>query len=218
LTTTPLGFSDSALGYAPNGRHILFFRENLTTFTSTLYVVRADGSHPVRLSPKSVGVLDLDFNDGAAGSWAPDSSHVAFAGIAKQGGGTATGLYVVGIDGRGFTRITPPGMGALSASWSPTGSWIAYSSNLHGDTQVYISHPDGSGRRQLTYPVGGYAIGLTPMWSPDGRWLLFQRGYWKGDPVSYDLAIVGIAGGAITHVADLPGWTSYRWGTAPPTN
>jgi hypothetical protein len=54
------------------------------------------------------------------------------------------------------------------ASWSPDGKWIALHVGSGGSHNLYLIHPDGSGRRRLTR--GG---GEMPSWSPDGRYIAY---------------------------------------------
>jgi Tol biopolymer transport system component len=50
------------------------------------------------------------------------------------------------------------------------------------------------------------------VWSPDGTKFLFQRIDRGG---SVDLLTVSANGTGLSKVTDLPGLTSYAWGTAP---
>ncbi|MCX7880647.1 MAG: PDZ domain-containing protein [Ignavibacteria bacterium] len=54
--------------------------------------------------------------------------------------------------------------------WSPDGKWIAYISDKSGETEVYISKPDGTGEIQLTNNAKTYRYFLK--WSPDSKKLL----------------------------------------------
>lgn len=70
-----------------------------------------------------------------------------------------------------------------SPTLSPDRKWLLFvgSSRIHGDmftylnTDIYISRPDGTDLRQLTYHA---ADDLSPVWSNDGRHIYFvsQRG------------------------------------------
>lgn len=57
-----------------------------------------------------------------------------------------------------------------SPVWSPNGEWIAYISDKSGETEVYISKPDGSGEIQLTNNAKSYRYFLK--WSPNSKKLL----------------------------------------------
>jgi Tol biopolymer transport system component len=65
------------------------------------------------------------------------------------------------------TAAFTPFLGGLSArdlEFSRDGRWIAYV--RHPDGTLWRSHPDGTERRQLTFPP---ATAMLPRWSPDGQ-------------------------------------------------
>lgn len=55
-------------------------------------------------------------------------------------------------------------------SFSPDGKQVAFVSERGGDADIWIAQPDGTQARQLTR---GGSVRSTPMWSPDGRELLY---------------------------------------------
>lgn len=73
---------------------------------------------------------------------------------------------------KGLTRnITKtPNVHDRAPVWSPDGKWIAYLSDKTGETEVYISKPDGTGEIQLTNDAKTYRYFLK--WSPDSKKLL----------------------------------------------
>ncbi len=53
---------------------------------------------------------------------------------------------------------------------SPNGKHIAYISDESGETEIYIMHPDGSGKEQITNDATTYRYSLK--WSPNNQYLL----------------------------------------------
>ena len=59
-------------------------------------------------------------------------------------------------------------------AWSPDGDWIAYIKRTPGTPvqNLWVMHPDGSGRRALTKQTGR---AFTPAWSPDSTRIVFSH-------------------------------------------
>jgi Tol biopolymer transport system component len=74
-------------------------------------------------------------------------------------GDTASRLLLMGSDGFG-------------ARVSPDGRWLAYASDASGGLQVYVAPLDGPQARYQVSTDGGFS----PLWSPDGRRLMYARG------------------------------------------
>ena len=200
-TTLPGGF-DNGYGYSPDGSRILYAR--FVNEHGTLFSVRPDGSDPVQLSPPALSVIDLGFFDRVGADWAPDSSRVAFAAFDQSS--RKTGLFVVNADGSGLRRIIPPGVGALSAQWSPNGALIAFSSCC-GISHAWVVHPNGTGLRRVTP-----SRFLTPVWSPDSTKLLLNS---RDRNNQTSLWTVNTDGSGLSKLTDTTSFAQIAWGSAP---
>jgi Tol biopolymer transport system component len=168
--------------WAPDGRHLAFTRyaERNRAFTSSIVVMRDDGTHRrtigrVRVGPHAHRLIYI-----GEPVWAPDGKHLIF---------TKTRL-----DRRAFYRpslvsITKRGTGrhlvarnAASASFSPDGSQIAFSStkDRHGSEcyeectyhgEIYVANADGSHSHRRT---DTFANDQAPDWSADGQRIVFS--------------------------------------------
>jgi Tol biopolymer transport system component len=99
--------------------------------------------------------------------WSPDGEQIAFT--RAQGGisvVSADGTNVHAVPGLSSARFRDAG----DSTWSPDGSRIAFAAKF-GDAQIYTARLDGTGIRRLT----GEGRNYYPDWSPDGRWILFER-------------------------------------------
>lgn len=210
VTVTPAGYDEFPIGYSPNGARILFNRVSDNN-PHILFAVNPDGTGLLQLSPSDLSVVDNEFFDSVSADWSPDGSRVAFAAAWRDGHGRGTALYVVNADGSSLHRVTPAGVGALSAQWSPDGHLIAFSSKRRADAQAWVVHPNGTGLQEITNATDG-STSQTPVWSPDGTKLLFQRIDRLGEEA---LWTVNIDGTKLTKVTDIPGDASYTWGSAP---
>jgi Tol biopolymer transport system component len=92
------------------------------------------------------------------------------------------GLYVVGVDGRGFRRLAGP---AWLPSWSPDGRRLA---SVQGDSGDVVVTQVDTGQASVV-GSGHRTVDATPSWSPDGTHLAypgpgavsFERDVWIAD-------------------------------------
>ena len=114
--------------------------------------------------------------------WSPDGQRLAFIADEGEFGDGVDGLYVIGSDGAGLTRI---GDTTAAATWSPDGEELAFAS-IDGDAPIiYAVRPDGTGRRTVwrgepndptVWSSREPSRVSQVSWSPDGSELLFLEG------------------------------------------
>jgi TolB protein len=174
--------------WSPHGDLIAFESYVSTGIVETSFidivVARADGSRVVNLTNRVL--------HGSTGpAWSPDQRQLVFSGYAKA---LEPGeVYVIDADGSNLRRLTsrsmPDAGASWSASWSPSGQLIGFVSNRDVNGEVYVMKPDGTGQTNLTqHPAGDFAphdfFGSVahgvPVWSPDGRKMVFQSERYGG--------------------------------------
>ena len=154
LTNSPTG--EGGPIWSPDGARILFDSDRDGTNFSELYVMDADGSNVIRLSPPDIT------GNAMWPAWSPDGRRIAF--------GSDAGVHVVNADGTGAAQITTTGSGGF-LNWTPDGDRLIFASFQLGSSDIFAVNSDGSGLTNLTdHP----ADDSWPMLSPDGQRILFN--------------------------------------------
>jgi Tol biopolymer transport system component len=142
----------------------------LSTRAQGIYTMHPDGSNLTQLTSASTEQIPYGYS--------PDGRKILFIQGDTEG---SNNLYVVNADGSGTTQINQPGSTLdccfQNADWSPDSQSIAFvafdSVNRWGDGMaVYIARASGSDVRRLT-PSGQFSA--QPAWSPDGKWIAYQK-------------------------------------------
>jgi Tol biopolymer transport system component len=156
---------------------------------TSLYLMQADGSGHVRISPQhqTVGLYD----------WSPTGDRLAVTYYSHNAYGK-DGVHVVDADGRNERLVAAD---ALYPRWSPDGSRIAF--RTHGG-DVYTAAPDGTDLRRLTSAA---ADELNPEWSPDGR----QIAYRVDSPTASELWLMRLDGSDKRRIPGVTSVDEYRW-------
>ena len=111
--------------------------------------------------------------------WSPDGRLIAFQ---SRGADDLLHIYLVRPTGEGLRPLTTPSGGDVgedSAAWSPDSRWVTFTGDADGDDDIYVIRADGKGLRQVTDTPSDEA---SPSWSPDGKRLVFGRG-WPDNPI-----------------------------------
>lgn len=113
------------------------------------------------------------------GDWMPDGSGLVFST-------QRTGRFEIWQqsfrDGLARMVVTPdafpgePSLFLVQGAISPDGRSLAYVRFAPAATRVYLTALAGSRPVQLTSEAAIGSVDDGPMWSPDGRWILFRRG------------------------------------------
>lgn len=123
--------------------------------------------------------------------WSNDASALVYFSAPEPGEPQGTIWSIPALGGSPRRVIASIGGGDVSS----TGRLTCFSL-VDGHIQLMTSALDGSGARSIVRSDAGYH--RYPRWSPDGRWIAYQR----GDGVRDDIFVVSASGGAarqLTH-------------------
>ena len=191
--TTVLGIAPA---WSPDGTRLAFAargeRAGQGEPTSTLYVVRADGSGIERSVPLPWTVYDL--------AWSPTAEDWLFVGESPD---AEMSVHALSSQGDGGEEMVELFDGALAADWSPDGSQVVV-----GDYQsriLLVVGRDQEPRQVAQLPLQPVEVA----WSPDGTHVAvavassIRQGYSTG------LYVVTLQTGELTTVVRDEGWLGW---------
>jgi dipeptidyl aminopeptidase/acylaminoacyl peptidase len=161
-----LRYMNSGAAFSADGRFIAFAAKS--GGQDALYVYDLNRG-------KVTKRLKFDLNGIMTPTWSPDGSRVAFTGL----DGGVSDLFVTDLDGK-LTRLTRDRYADLMPTWSPDGSTIAFTTDrettdldvlMYGNMRVGLI--DVASRHIEVLPLQDGGKNINPMWSPDGRKLIW---------------------------------------------
>jgi len=160
---------DAEDAFSPDGKWICF--TSMRTGDGDIYVMRSDGSSPVRITtaPGYDGG-PFFYPEGKRLVYRSDRHHndmlqIFVADLAFDEKGNITGM-------KSEHQLTDDGFVNWGPYWYPDGHHIFYATSRHGHTnyEIYAMRDDGSHLLRITFTDGA---DILPVFSPDARYLMW---------------------------------------------
>ena len=159
LTSNPTENPVSAVALSPDGKYLAYSDK-----TGTYLRLMSTGEvHPLLSKHTDVQFL----------SWYPDSTQLLASWPSLPT--NKVGLWEVSILGGSPRQLSEEGW---SASVSPDGSQIAFLKIAgFGETgeEIWLMRGDGTDQRKVVSASDDRSVFASPVWSPDGRWIGYQK-------------------------------------------
>ena len=151
--TSDVGWTDYP-AISPDGKILAYASDRSGDGNLDIWIQQIPSGPPVRLTRHAADDVDPSFS--------ADGSRIAFQSSRPEGG-----IYVVPTLGGDERLIVERG---FSPRFSPDGKWIAYGVSESPGSQIYVAPATGGPGTKV---APGFYLARAPVWSPDGRDLLF---------------------------------------------
>ncbi len=201
-TTEPMAFDDDQArvnaSWSPDGNWFSYF---------------LPGAEVIRVVQPATGrSYDLPGTLGDPVTWDPAGGALATLELKPDGQQVLAHLVRLDLATGQRQEIGDAGMADRESAWSPTGDWLAvtrrdWTGGYPSKTQIWLMRADGSEARPvLADPDVQF---LAPVWSPDGRFLMFKRYSSSQTFVHPEVWMLELATGRTSQV--LPSATQVVW-------
>jgi TolB protein len=201
-------------GWSPDGKKIAFDSDRADRpGRGEIHVMDSDGSNVRRVSTlPAYAMSDL------APRFSPDGRRLVFTRyVAERGSHGISALFTVRVDGGGLKQITPWSNGAGDADYSPNGKKLVFEAypptTCYGE--IYTVDSDGQHLTNITHNRC-QAGSSDPVWSPDGKKILFRSTHTEGSVSGTGVATMNPDGSARHFITPKPeeghhpDWESVR--------
>ncbi len=177
---------------------------------SAAFVAEVDGFRQVWIRLLAGGPplqITSDPRDHESPRWAPDSASLIY--FSSGGPGEAQGALweIAALGGPPRRLMTSFGSGDLS----PDGREMVFFRLTGEGIELVVASRDGSRERRLTAIPAGRREYFNPRWSPDGKWIAFER---VGGELTFETEILAVpaGGGDPRRIWREGNWTrGYAW-------
>lgn len=121
--------------WSPDGKYIAYVSES--SGSSDIWIMQADGGHPIRLTTGGAN---------SQPAWSPDGARIAF--VSDRGG--TKDIWLMNVDGAQQTRLTSSLGQENNPQFSPSGDRLVYSETSGDTASLRIINRDGSSGRPVT--------------------------------------------------------------------
>jgi Tol biopolymer transport system component len=175
LTTDPR--PDSSPSWSPDGRWIAFLRYTHEEKANLLLIAPTGG--PERSLVEKIEIIEGPEYAGDGLSWSPDGKWIAIP--LKDSPSERVAIFAISVETGEMRRLTAPPpetLGDWSPAFSPDGRMLAFSRFLTavGDLYLLPLSDDSSTRGEPKRLTVANRTGHSPVWTPDGREIIFISG------------------------------------------